>query len=225
MVTVAHIVSNIIQDRPFLEEALVNDIINYAYLADMLKPEIEREMRHEVNRYAIIMAIRRFSEGLKESFVGKPHLNLKDADVTIISGIFEMTLVKDNETMKMFPKLYGMIDLGKGDFLTITQGSYEITVLSNGRYMQKMLDLFDKRDIKKVSTGLSSLTVKIPEKAAESVGLLYTLTKALSWENVNIYEVVSTLSEEIFIIKEEETAIAFEAIARLIKRDKASKSA
>ncbi len=219
MATVAHVVADIIQDRPFLEEALVNDIINYAYLADMLKPEIEKEMRKEVNRYAIIMAIRRFADSLKGSFVGQPHLDLGGADITIISGIFELTAIKDATTMKTVSKLYDLVDFEKGDFLTITQGLYEITILSNSRYKDKMLKLFDKLDVKKVSTGLSSLTVRIPEKAAESVGLLYTLTKALSWENVNIFEVVSTLSEEIFIIGEEDTAVAFDAIKRLIKKE------
>jgi aspartokinase len=224
MVTVAHVVSNIIQKRPFLEEALVNDIINYAYLADMLKPEIEKELRHEVNRYAIIMAIRRFAETLKESFVGNPQLNLDDADITITSGIFEVTVVKDSDTMKTASRLYGLVDFNKGDFLTITQGLYEITILSNTKYKNKMLDLFDKKEIKKVSTGLSSLTVRIPQKTAETVGLLYSLTKALSWENVNIYEVVSTLTEEIFIISEDDTSVAFDAIKRLIKNDHAAKA-
>ena len=223
MVTVAHIVADIIRRRPFLEEALVNDIINYAYLADMLKPEIEKVMRKEVNRYAIIMAVRRFADSLKGSFVGLPHLGLEGAEITITSGIFEITVRKDAETMKTVSKLYGLVDFEKGDFLTITQGIYEITILSNVRHKNKMLDLFDKRDVKKVSTGLSSLTVRIPEKAAESMGLLYSLTKALSWENVNIFEVVSTLSEEIFIISEEDTSVAFDAIKSLVKEEKEGK--
>lgn len=219
MVTVAHVVEKIIKNRPFLEEALVNDIINYAYLADMLKPEIEKELRHEVNRYAIIMAIRRFAATLKESFVGQKRLDLQGADITIISGIFEMTVVRDTETMEVASKLYDLVDFAKGDLLTITQGLYEITIISKVKYRKDMTDLFDKKKIKKVSTGLSSLTVRIPEKTAESVGLLYTLTKALSWENVNILEVVSTLTEEIFIINEVDTSIAFDAIKGLMKED------
>ena len=219
MVTVAHVVSGIIQKRPFLEEALVNDIINYAYLADMLKPEIEHAMRKEVNRYAIIMAIRRLSENLKESFVGQPQPDLSNADTTITSGIFEITAVKSANTLKIIPKLYDLVNFGSGDFLTITQGLYEITILSNIKYMNEMLSLFEKKEIKKKSTGLSSVIVRIPEKTAESVGLLYLLTKALGWENINIYEVVSTLTEEIFIISEMDTAPAFEAIKSLINRN------
>jgi hypothetical protein len=222
MVTVAHVVSGIIQKRPFLEEALVNDIINYAYLADMLKPEIEHTMRKEVNRYAIIMAIRRLSEDLKESFVGQPQPDLSHADITITSGIFEITAVKSANTLKIIPKLYDLINFGSGDFLTVTQGLYEITILSNIKYMDEILALFEKKEIKKKSTGLSSVIVRIPEKTAESVGLLYLLTKALGWENINIYEVVSTLTEEIFIISEMDTASAFEAIKSLINRNVAN---
>ena len=220
MVTVSRIVEDIIGRKPFLEEALVNDIINYAYLADMIKPEVEKAMRKEVNRYAIVMAIRRFSETLKESFVRGGNIRLEGADITIASGIFELTVSKDFETVASSSKVYALVDFSKGDFLTITQGLYEITVISNERYMEEIVDLFNKKKVKKVVSGLSSVTVRVPEKAAEEIGLLYMFTKALSWENVNIFEVVSTLSEEIFIIKEEETPVAFNAIKRLISSDR-----
>lgn len=217
MVTVANVVSKIIRTRPFLEEALVNEIINYAYLADMLKPEIERELRKEVNRYAIIMAIRRLADALKESFVSQAGLQLSGSDITIISGIFEVTVVRDAKTLNIASKLYGLVDFSKGDFLTITQGLYEITIISNAKYRNVVLKFFDKEHIKKVMDGLSSLTVRIPVEITDSVGILYSLTKALSWYNVDIVEVVSTLTEEIFIIKEDDTSIAFNAIKMLIK--------
>ena len=223
MVTVAHIVAGIIQKRPFLEEALVNDIINYAYLADMLKPEVEKLMRKEVNRYAIIMAIRRFSESLKESFIGSPILGITGADITITSGIFEVTVVKSANTLKELSKLYDIVNFSSGDFLTVTQGLFEITIISNMKYMDEMLCLFDKKDIKKKSTDLSSVIVRIPEKTAESMGVLYLLTKALSWDNVNIFEVVSTLTEEIFIIPENDTTTAFDAIKGLMGKNKSAK--
>lgn len=216
MVTVAQLVADTISKKPFLEEALVNGIINYAYLADLIMPEIEKGMRHRVNRYAIIMAIRRFSETLKESFVGQKLASLDGADITITSGIFELTAVKNAETINAVSRLYSLVDFSKGDFLTVTQGLYEITLLSNARYKGEMLGLFDKKDVKDVITGLSSLTVRMPKAAAEDVGLLYTLTKALSWENINIFEVVSTLSEEAFIISEGDAATAFAVIKKLI---------
>lgn len=217
MANVAQLVSQMIQRKPFLEEALVSGIVNYAYLADTLKPAIEKELRKEVKRYAIIMALRRLTEDLKDSFVAQAGFNLKEASTTITSGIFEITVLKDEKSINRLSELYSMVNIQKGDFLTITQGTYEITILSNSKYRERIGKLFSKNQIVKTTDGLSSLTVRIPVDAAESVGLLYALTKALSWDNVNIVEFVSTLTEEIFIISEDDTSAAFNAIKRLIK--------
>jgi aspartokinase len=216
MANVAQLVSQMVQRRPFLEEALVSGIVNYAYLADTLKPAIEKELRKEVKRYAIVMALRRLTDDLKESFVAQAGLSLKGASITITSGIFEITVLKGTKSIGMLSDLYSMVNMQKGDFLTITQGTSEITILSNSKYRERIERLFSKDQIVKITDGLSSLTVRIPVDAADSVGLLYALTKALSWDNVNIVEFVSTLTEEILFIHEDDTSEAFNAIKRLI---------
>lgn len=224
MANIAQLVSLMIQKRPFLEEALVSGIVNYAYLADTLQPEIEKELGKDVKRYAIIMALRRLTDDLKESFVSQAGFNLKDASISITSGIFEITVLKDAKSISRLSELYSMVNIQKGDFLTITQGTYEITILSNSKYGERIAKLFSKDQIVKTNDGLSSLTVRIPVDAAESVGLLYALTKALSWDNVNIVEFVSTLTEEIFIINEDDTSAAFNAIQGLIKGSAGSRA-
>lgn len=217
MANVSQAVSRLVQGRPFLEQALVSGIINYAYLADMLRPEVEAELKKRVNRYAIVMALRRLTEQLKESFVGEAGVNLADADIMTTSGIFEMTVLKDARSIESVSRLYSIVDLSKGDFLTITQGTHEITILSNSRYKERMRKLFHRENVVNTADGLSSITVRISVKAADAVGVLYLLTKALSWEDINIVEVVSTLREEIFIIDENDTAAAYGAITSLVK--------
>ncbi len=64
---------------------------------------------------------------------------------------------------------------------------------------------------------LSSLSIKIPIEAIETVGLLYILTKAINWENINIVEIVSTLTEMTFILKEDDVSRAFNTVKKLIK--------
>lgn len=220
MPNVSQAVSQLVRNRPFIEQALVSGIINYAYLADALKPEVEEALRKKVNRYAIVMALRRLTEQLKESFVGEAGANLADADIMTTSGIFEMTVLKDARSIESVSKLYSIVDLSKGDFLTITQGTHEITILSNSRYKERMKKLFQKGNVVNITDGLSSITVRIPIEAADSVGVLYLLTKALSWENINIVEVVSTLREEMFIIDENDTPAAYNAIKGLVKSQK-----
>lgn len=216
MTTVAQAVSDVIRKKPFLEEGLITGIINQAYLADMLKSEVEQIVGRQTNRYAIVMAIRRLSEHLAESFVSKSSEMLKGSDITITSGIFEMTVRKDARALGNVSKLYELVDLSKGDFLTITHGIYEMTIISNAKYRKRISEMFGKHEIINVVERLSSLIVRIPPESVEAVGVLYALTKALSWENINIVEVVSTLTEEIFIIREKDAASAFGAINKMI---------
>jgi hypothetical protein len=215
--TIAQAVSDIIKHRPFIEEGLVKGIINYAYLADMLKPDVEAIVGKETNRYAIVMAIRRLSDVLAKSFIGKPNEMFKHADINMTSGIFEMTVRKDARALKNVAKLYELVDFSKGDFLTITHGLYEMTIISNAKYKKEIAAMFSKHEIISIVGGLSSLIVRIQPDAADKVGVLYVLTKALSWENINIVEVVSTLTEEIFIIREADAAQGFAALNAAIK--------
>ncbi len=217
MPTTSHTVSRILEGMPFLEEALVRDIINYAYLADMIKPDVEKEVRRTVKRSAIIMAIRRFRETLKASELHSTAVNLTGLDISMKSGIFELTVERNVDTINALQGLYSMVDFSKGDILTITQGIYEITILSNTKYMEQIKKAFGASQILRVIDGLSYLMVRIPENASETVGVIYVLVKALSWNNVNIVEVVSTLTEEIFIIKENDISTAFNALKNLAK--------
>lgn len=217
MATVANAVSEILKRRPFIEEGLMKGIINYAYLADLLKPEVEEMIGKKANRYAIVMAVRRLTEILKKSFVGGSEGLLADSDVTVTSGIFVMTVRKDSRALKNVPKMYDLVDFAKGDFLTITHGIYEMTIISNSKYRKTLAALFSKHEVMGITTGLSTLVVRISKTAADTVGVLYTLIKALSWENINIVEVVSTQTEEIFIISESDAAKGFAAMSGLVK--------
>ncbi|MCL5100547.1 MAG: hypothetical protein M1122_01145 [Candidatus Marsarchaeota archaeon] len=222
MTSVAQVVAKMIESRPFLEEAIASEIVNYAYLADTLKPEIETELNRVVKRSAIVMALRRLSENMKKGFEGMGAVFFNESDITVKSGIFELTVERDPETLRKISKLYDIVDFSKGDFLTVTQGLYEITILSNERYRNSIEGLFVSREKSRVIDKLASITVRIPEHAVSEIGNFYVLTKALSWNNISIVELVSTFTEMTFIIRERDTGHAFEAVKNLVERSSKS---
>lgn len=216
MVTVSHIVEKILRKRPFLEEVVARKLINYAALANTLKPEIENELGKKVKHSAIMMALRRFSQKMEKGFIRKAQIRFKETDITIKSGLFEITILKGSSfTIHTIKKIYDLIDYSKGDFLTVTQGIYEITIISNKKHKDRIQKILEDEKTVKVIDGLSSLTVRIPIEAIETVGLFYVITKALNWENINIIEIVSTLTEMTFIFKEEDVARAFNVMKSL----------
>ncbi|MDP3639618.1 MAG: hypothetical protein Q8R53_00240 [Nanoarchaeota archaeon] len=220
MVTIARLVEKIVERTPFLEEALARGLINYAALAESLQPEIESELKKPVKPSAVMMALRRLSETLEKGFIKQAHIRFKESDLTIKSGLFEMTVLKSSTILHPLKKLYEVIDFSRGDFLTITHGIYEVTIISNKKYKARFQKMFADEKIVKIIDGLSSLTVKIPLEAVEQVGLFYVVTKALNWENINIIEIVSTLTEMTFILREDDVSRAFSALQKLMDEER-----
>lgn len=216
MVTVAHLVEKLIEQRPFLQEALSQGIVNNAALAEKLIPGLEKELKQKVKFSAVNMAIRRLAEKLEKSFVSTAKFGI-ESDITVKSDLVEITIFKIEDVQKYIKALYDIVDFKKGDFLAITQGLYEVTIITNKKHEKQILKMFPPKIVKKKIGSLGSLTISIPEEAVETIGLIYTATRALNWVNVNIVEIVSTFTELTFIIKEDDTAQAFDALKALIE--------
>jgi len=218
MVTIARIVEKIIEQKPFIQEALSRGIINNAALAEELKPDIEKELKKEIKFSAVNMAIRRLSEKLKGTFIEKVMFD-ENSDITIKSNLIEITVYKLEDVQEQLKRIYDIVDLKEGDFLTITQGLYEVMIITNEKYEKKIAKIIPKKIIKKTIKNLSSLTINLPLESTETVGLFYTITRALNWENINIVDIVSTYTEMTYIIKEEDTAKGFNTLKKLIQVD------
>ena len=217
MVSISHIARKIVKRSPFLEEALFKNIINYASLAIELKPEIEKDLGKEVDRAAIVMALRRLKDELDKSFVKGQSIKFSESDMIIKSDLVEMTFVNSVSIITNIIKLYDSIDFSKGDFLTITHGLYEITIIYSRKYKGKIKKFFESEKMIKSIEGLSSLTIRIPEQAINTIGFFYVVTKNLNWENINIIEIVSTLTEMTFILREDDIPRAFNTVKKLIE--------
>lgn len=219
MVTIAHLVEKIIEQKPFLQEGLSRGIINNAALAEELRPELERELKKKVKFSAVNMALRRLSEKLEHHCFPTVRF-APDTDIAIKSNLVEIILHKNKESQAFISKLSRLVGVDGGSFLTITQGLYEIMILTNQANERKIVAALPKRLIKMIIHDLSSLTLKIPPKSIETAGLFYLVTKTLNWENITIIDLVSTLTELTLIIHEEDAAKSFNLLRALVKGPK-----
>lgn len=163
------------------------------------------------------MALRRLAEKLETELIKKTSFQFKETDVTIKSDLVEFTVQKSATVINSIRKIYDSVDFSKGDFLTMTQGVYEITLIFNKKYKNKFAKIFEEEKIIKTIDSLASVTIKIPIDVVETVGFFYIITKALNWENINIIEIVSTLTELTFIVKEDDAPRAFKVLKELIR--------
>ncbi len=216
MVNISRTIEKIIAQKPFLQEALSKGIINNAALAQKLIPEIEKEMKNKVKFSAVNMALRRLGERLKESFIERTFFD-KDSRITMNSNLFEITVLRQVEILEGLKELYDIVDFNQGDFLTVTQSLYEVMVIAQEKYQEKILKLFPKKYIKHIFPRLSSLTIIIPLSSLETRGLFYIITRALTWENINITDIVSTTTEMTIILSEDDAPRAYSVLQKLLR--------
>ncbi|MFH1440322.1 MAG: hypothetical protein ABIG89_07160 [Candidatus Woesearchaeota archaeon] len=216
MVTIARTVEKLIEKKPFVQEALSRGIINVAALAEEITSEVEAEMREKVKFSAVMMAIRRYGEKLNKTVVKRYKFN-KDSDVNLRSDLYEITVKKLPGIQNKISKIYELLNTKENDMLTVTQGFHEVTLITNKRNKQKLKKVFKPAEIKSEIENLASITVNIPLEAVNNIGMFYIATKSMTWENINIIEIISTFTELTFIIKENDAPKAFSTLKRLIK--------
>lgn len=217
MVTISRSVEKIIEEHPFMQEALARGVINYAALAEEIKPRVESELKTTVKDSAIMMALRRLTEKLEKTFVTKPKFD-KNSDVFVKSDLFEITIKKSKRTFSLLKKIYEFID-SDADFLTITQGITQVTIISNKRNKKKILEAVHGERVIKEIDNLCLIGTTIPMHSIEEVGYFYLVTRAFAWEDIPIVELVSTLTELNLIVNQRDVPRAFVVLKELVERN------
>lgn len=212
--TVSRAVEEYVKGNAFIQESLVKGIVNYLALAEEIKPLIERETGKDVKEYAIVMALRRLKDKLEHKFVKR--IRFVDSDISVKSDLFEITVKKNAKTFAVVKELPKLIDISR-DFLTITHGITQITIISNNRLKRRIYEHFSKNDVIKVIDRLASLSIILPENVVGEAGFFYIVTRAFTWENIPIVEMVSTLDEMTLIVNEKYVPKAFTLLQQTIK--------
>jgi hypothetical protein len=217
MVTVSHLVKHFIKDKPFLQEALANKLISYGNLAEQLISKIEVELGRPVKHSAVVMALRRYADELE-----KEHNKVKPFDykseIIMKTNICDVCVLRKPSLMNKLNKLYDMVDFDKGDTLNIILGNFEVSVITNEKYKKKVLDFLKAERILNEESNLVALTMRFSEDFIHTPGVIFNTIRKLAWESINIFEIVSTLSELTLILREKDSMKAYDALQSLVRK-------
>ncbi|MEM0466538.1 MAG: hypothetical protein QXX20_02910 [Candidatus Thermoplasmatota archaeon] len=197
MTTISHVVKEILNRQIFLQEAINNNIVSYNRLADHLKPKIEAELGHEVKHPAIVMALRRHAEKTK-TLHEQPRFNY--IVETIKTDICYIALEESPDLLDKIQTLYTIIDFKKGGLLNIIQGNFELALITNRRYKEELLQLLHDEKIIQIVDDLVSISLTYSKHFLFVPGVIYEVIRILTWENINIIEIILTTTEMSIII-------------------------
>ena len=100
-------------------------------------------------------------------------------------------------------------------FYTSSRGVGECNIIVSQNLIAVVDNTFKSEMCIDKEENLSAITVKLPTENVQIPGIYYFIFQRLSWEGVNIKEVISTSNEFTILMDEGSVNIAFEVIKNL----------
>lgn len=215
MVTISHLVKRMVNERPMLQETMRQGIVSFGALAEKFKEPVEKELGKKVKESAIVMALRRYSDEL-EKRADRKATSLFGSDIMMKTGIIDIAVAKSSTLAAKLERLYRIIDFSKGDALNLIHGNYEVSIITNEKHADKVLKILESEKIIMKEKGLVSIAMSISKEHLYTPGILFTVVRKLAWDNVNIFEIVSTTTELIFIVSQKDATRAYSSLQELV---------
>lgn len=220
MITIAELIEKIIMDTPFLEEGLSEGIINLSALARQIKPEIEATLMKPVTESALIMALKRMTPAIAERVKQNKKSICLLGDITVRSDLSEFTFRRSETLLEKQKKLLHEADTLANPFITFTQGVFEITAIVNATLEKVVEDIFKGETIISRLKNLASITIRLSAQTVHMPGVHYSVLKQLAWKNINVVEVVSTLTEFTIVLEKKDIDVSFSLLMKFLANKK-----
>lgn len=215
MVTVSHLVENIVNNRPTLYEAMSQGIISYGNLAEQIHAEIEEALGKKVKHSAIVMALRRHAEKMEKTFT-PPKFDYS-SEITMKTNLCDVAVQKSDSIVDKMNNLYALVSYERGDMMNIVHGNYEFTVVTNMKYLDKLKKELKGEKILNVEKDLVAISLTFNREFIHTPGVIAATVRQLKWENVNIFELISTMTELTFIISQKDSMKAYNALQSMVE--------
>jgi aspartokinase len=214
--TIASCVQDIIVSSPFLEEGLSRQIINFSALAKDLNQPISEMLRKPIKDGAIMMALRRYKQPLYlENSKRLKHVFQNLGDITVRSNVSDFTFQNSKTLIHSHSQVLEKISANHQIFYAFTRGMFESNIIISTSEKDSILKAFKNETQIGLQDKLSAISIYLPDGNSKVAGLYYQIFKRLAWDNITLYEVVSTTNEFTIVVEDELVDKAFSVIKRL----------
>ena len=173
-------------------------------------------LRKPVKEGAITMALRRYKPPVDVENVGRLKNVFKNlGDITVRSNLSDFTFLNSKTLIKSHSKVLEKINKNHQIFYAFTRGIFESNIIISSSEKESISEVFENEKLIGLKDCLSTITLNLPEGNSKIVGLYYQIFKRLAWDNVTLYEVISTTNEFTILVEDHLVDKAFSVIKGL----------
>lgn len=210
MSQIEHNFRQFLSKNPELETCYQKGLINRRSLARYL---INQGIAKSNQLEAVIAMLRRFEFKEKKQakdLFSKIKINIKDK-------IIILDFQKEKELIQKLRKLIESTNYDRGDTLKILVGSSSVKVFLDEENEKKVKDIVENFKLQNRLSNISEISVTFPKDAIKERGILSTITKELTVNEIVISELLTASPELLIYFKEEFVLKAYDILKRLQK--------
>lgn len=215
MITISEKVEELVNQSPYLREAITDDLINLSALARQLQPQIKKSLMKEVSEGAVFIALQRYTSALKPYYAVNPADYL--ANLGLKSDLFELTVTNSPNLLGILSKLATKIADEHASLFIFTQGQYETTVITSASLRRALEDALKGEIIQGSIPELTGISLQRTHGQVETTGVLQFPLRILAWEGISVIEIITTLNEIMIIVRDFEVDRAVSSIRQALK--------
>jgi hypothetical protein len=136
-------------------------------------------------------------------------------DITVRSSLTDYCFKLSESLLLSQSKFLTEIEDKKDVFYTSSRGVGESNIVVSSNISGLLEEFFGREICIDKLDNLSAITVKLPTDNVKIPGIYYFIFQRLSWEGVNINQVISTSNEFTILMDEDSINVAFEVIKNL----------
>ncbi len=213
---ISQLVRDYIDNKPFLREALRQDIINFAALAEKIKHFLDKKHGTNLKHITVIQAIRRYQSKVENSHINQTKYG-KGAEANLKTNLHMFTILRSDSVLNKLVQITKLIDFKSGGILHVTQGNYHLSLITNTYNVKSIKKALKNEKIVREDKNLVSISLKYSHKLIDVPGNMFLLSGSLAWDNITIISTVETMSETTFMVKEEDATRALSKLTQVMK--------
>lgn len=214
MSTVAEMVDQRLSRDGVLREALRRDVVNLRALARWLIATYDWDASEE----AVLSALRRRTEDLGPDPLADARRVYSQAHLNLRSQVALVILVKDPRVEGQLAEVVDAVDYGMGETLRVIRSQRAIKLITDETNLDPVLDLLAEDLVDEVLRGVAEIEAIHPPASLRTPGMLALLTEALAYQEINILELVTGVTEHLVVVAEDDAMTTYQAMDDLIER-------
>jgi len=213
--SISEAVSSIMMENHLLYEALKLRIVNYHALAERVKKDVEELTGRKVSVASIVVAIKRFSDGLEGNGTEVAKI-LKDAKLSLVGRAADLTIEGRGvptirilgDLLKISPKFVGSPN--------ILQLPSSVKVLADLEDAQIIKEELSDRYSVTITGQAAKIVVRMSQKAEKVPGIAAFITELLYRNGISMLDMFYGYEDLLLVVEERLGPKAYQVLASKI---------